>query len=304
MLALSTSWNADGRYTPGGFLAALRELGLASVELSYLHSARDVDDFSAACRSSGVRIASVHNFCPLPGDGVAGRARSEMLLLSSLDEGERHRAVQRTKRSIATAASVGARVLILHLGRVEMQGGQQELRALYQAGLKESARYGMIQGAMVAERNRIKSRYVGMAMRSIEEICREAESSGVLLGIENRYYFREIPLPEECREILAKFAGGPLAYWHDMGHAQVMQNLGFARVEEYLRSANGKLCGFHIHDVLLCEDHLPPSRGGADFSILAAGEYATAMRVLELSPMHGMAAVKEGIDYLRGMGVS
>jgi len=299
MLALSTSWNADGKLAPEEFFAVLREFSLGAIELSYFHTPEEISDISARCHSFGIRIVSVHNFCPFPARPLPGRPRSEALLLSSIDETERRRAVEETKRSLATAASVGAEALILHLGRVEVPCAQRELMDLYRRGEERSEQYRQIKERMTEERSRSSRRYFERALASIEELCPEASRRGVVLAVENRFYYREIPSRDECREILARFEGGPVAYWHDIGHAQVMQNLGFSGHDEYLRGAGERVCGFHIHDVEGCEDHLPPSKGRVDFRSFALLGNAAVLKVVELSREHSLESVRKGLEFLR-----
>ncbi|MCX6355231.1 MAG: sugar phosphate isomerase/epimerase [Candidatus Aureabacteria bacterium] len=299
MLALSTSWNADGRLAPEEFLAVLRELGLGAIELSYFHTPAEVSDISACCHSLGIRIVSVHNFCPFPACPIPDRPRSEALLLSSIDETERRRAVEETKRSLSTAASVGAEVLVLHLGRVEVPSVQGELMNLYRRGEGRSEQYRKVKERMTEERRRNSRRYFERVLASIEELCPEALRCGIMLAVENRFYYREIPSRDECREILERFEGGPIAYWHDIGHAQVMQNLGFPGHDEYLRGAGDRVCGFHIHDVEGCEDHLPPSKGGVDFRAFALLRNAEVLKVIELSREHSLESVRKGIKFLQ-----
>ncbi|MEI6633879.1 MAG: TIM barrel protein [Chlamydiota bacterium] len=299
MFALSTSWNADGRFTARGLLTALAGIGLREIELSYHCTAAEVREYDAGCRAMGIRVVSVHNFSPVPDAAPARRARSEALLLSSPDAGEHRSAVEATKRSIATAASLGAKVLIVHLGRVEVPSRTRELIRMYREGLKTTRRYRALSARMAAQRAAVARRFFDNAVRSLDDLCAAAADAGVVLAVENRFYHREVPSCEELRELLRRFDGGPVGYWHDIGHAQVMENLGFCRHEEYLDAAGGALRGFHIHDVLLCEDHLPPSCGMVDFSRFTGRMGRGELRVVELAPTHGVAAVERGVRFMQ-----
>lgn len=301
MPALSTSWNADGRFTTRGLLTTVAGFGLGGIELSYHCTPAGVREYEAACRSMGIRVVSVHNFCPVPEAVRAGRGRSEALLLSSPDALERRSAVDATRRSIATAAALGAGVLIVHLGRVEIPSRTRDLVRLYREGMISSGRACALKARMNAGRAAAAARFFDNAVRSLDELCGAAARAGVVLAVENRFYDREIPSCGELREILRRFAGGPVGYWHDIGHAQVMENLGFCRHEEYLDAAGAALRGFHIHDVLLCEDHLPPSSGMVDFTRFAGRAEAGALQVIEVAPMHGAAAVERGVRFTERM---
>jgi hypothetical protein len=41
-----------------------------------------------------------------------------------------------------------------------------------------------------------------------------------------------------------------LVYWHDCGHAQIKENLGFIHHALHLESLAPRLAGFHVHDVI------------------------------------------------------
>lgn len=299
MLAFSTSWNAGGRLTPRALLLTLRGLGVRAIELSYRHTEKEVDAISTCCRSLEMGIVSVHNFCPLPAVPDRGRSLSEILLLSSLEEAERQAAVEETRRSIDTAAACGARALIVHLGRAEIPSFTRDLIEFYRCGQERSKRYREMHDRMVEERARSARRYFDRALLSLDALCPDASRAGVLLAVENRFHHREIPSLDECGEIMERFRDGPIAYWHDIGHAQVMENLGFWRQEDYLDAAAGKLCGFHVHDVLRCQDHLPPSYGTVNFSRFRKYWNPLAPVVIELSPANDTAAVARGIEYAR-----
>lgn len=299
MLAFSTSWNADGRLTPTALLTTIGALGIDAIELSYQHTEEDVAAICACCRSLKMGVVSTHNFCPLPADPDRGRSLSEILLLSSLDDSERQAAIEATRRSINTAAACGARALILHLGRVEIPSLTRELIELYRCGREGSKTYQDMCNRMIKDRSVSASSYFEKALLSLEALCPAAERAGISLAIENRFYLREIPSLDECRVILDRFKDGPIAYWHDVGHAQVMEDLGFCRHEDYLDAAGERLCGFHIHDVLQCQDHLPPSYGTVDFSRLKKYWHLRRPLVIELSPSSDAASVARGVEYAR-----
>jgi sugar phosphate isomerase/epimerase len=277
------------------------ELGIGAIEFSYCHAKGEVAELIDCCGRLGIGVVSVHNFCPHPPGTIRSRAMSEFFLLSSEDETERQRAVEYTIRSIETTANTGAKALILHSGRVEIPTYTKRLIDLYCAGEKDSALYNRLKDRLIERRARFGRSYFERFVKSLEKICPAAQNAGVLLAIENRFYYREIPSLDECAEIMERFRGAPVGYWHDIGHAQVMENLGFWRQEDLLRIGQDRLTGFHIHDVLLCEDHLPLSYGIVDFRRFRDYWQQDVVKVIELSPSHGTASVAKGIAFIRDM---
>lgn len=301
-LSISTSWNADRRYTAEGFLRVVKEIGLRGIELSYYHSAEEVCLFSKLCRKYGLAVTSVHNFCPYPFPAHRrDRARSEVLMLSSRNEEERRAAVSHTRQSMEYAARAGVNTLVVHLGRVEIPSWTRKLIALFHNFEEDSHRFMRLKQKMVRARKRVAAQYISRVFKSIEELLPAAEKTGVTLAIENRFYYREIPTRDERDMLLSAFRGAPLGYWHDTGHAAVMEQLGFTRHEEWLDNAGRNLVGFHIHDMLLCEDHLPPSCGAIDFTRFLRYWKRGGHLVLEISPAHSSLAVAEGARVIHSL---
>ena len=52
------------------------------------------------------------------------------------------------------------------------------------------------------------------------------------LGVENREALEEIPIDSDFRTFFREFASPTVGYWHDTGHAQIKENLGFVNHEE------------------------------------------------------------------------
>jgi len=103
-----------------------------------------------------------------------------------------------------------------------------------------------------------------------ETLVRNAEQKGVLLGFENREAFDELPLDADHPDLIAAMAKpNACGYWHDTGHAQVYENMGLLRHEEYLERFRDRLLGVHLHDVKgVINDHNAPFTGDFDFAIL------------------------------------
>jgi len=280
-LAISTSWNAF-RFSEGEkLLFEISRLGFNAVELSFNLNSEMVDGIAALARRLKISIESVHNYCPIP-DGLSRQeALPDYYSLASLNEEERTLAVKYAKRSIDTAARLGAKAVVLHCGRVEVADYTRELINLYNQGKNNSGEFHELKNKMVRERSLESGKFLTQALLSIEELNAYAQIKGQLLGIETRFYYREIPNIDEIGLILDKFSNSRVFYWHDTGHAQLMENLGLASHLDFLERYGRRMIGIHLHDILGCQDHLAPLQGKIDFSIFKPYLKESTLKVIE-----------------------
>lgn len=268
-ISLSTSWNAF-RYNNGKeLIREIKDLGFNAVELSFNLTEEMVRDIAELAEEKQIKVNSLHNYCPIPRGLSRQEALPDCFSLASLDPEQRQKALKYTKISIDTAFRLKAEAVVLHCGRVEIADRTRELFVFYDTnGGLSSVPALRLKDKMRQEREKRISGHLDAVLKSLEELVDYSTGLKVKLGIENRFYFREIPSFEETGEILERFQGANVFYWHDTGHAQLWENLGFLRHQDYLERYQQSLLGFHLHDIKGTRDHLAPGGGDYDFSVL------------------------------------
>jgi sugar phosphate isomerase/epimerase len=247
---------------------------------------------------TSVPVSSIH--APYPASVSARGIPSASLSLSSTDEAERQEAVRVSKKTIELAAKMGARVVILHMGEIPLNTDLEEkLRRLFHEGLTGSEVYLKVKEELILERSFRASQYLEQAAKSLDELSEYSQSTGIMLGLENRVYFREIPNINEMAELLNRVEGSLVGYWHDVGHAEVQQRLGFTPHEEWLIKFGGRMIGIHLHDVNGVSDHRVPGRGDVDWGMIAKYLPQEAIRTCEINQRNEEELVKEAIPFLR-----
>jgi sugar phosphate isomerase/epimerase len=244
-------------------------------------------------------IPSVHAPCPNIRH-VSGQGADK--LLASTDEAERTWAVYRTKATTDLAVRLGARAVVLHAGRVDVSRTREKrLRDLY-PGNRNPSEYEQAREQLVAARAQKQPAHLAAARRSLEKFVPYARAAGIKLGLEVRYYYCEIPNLEEMHALLADFDPETVYYWHDTGHAQNLENLGFAPHEEWLRAFGPRTLGVHFHDIRGLKDHLIPGMGEIDFGMVASYLPDGAIRTCEFDYPFSEEEIIAGVEFLRKMG--
>jgi sugar phosphate isomerase/epimerase len=292
MFAFSTCWNSK-RHTDGrAMLAEVRALGFEFAELGHGTRLSLVDGIRDAVAAGEMKICSLHNFCPLP-VGVSGPS-PDYYRPSSLNETERQLAVRHTLRTIWFAASLGAKFVVLHLGAVEMRDFTEKLLHLVARAESKTPKFEDLRVKAVTVRAQKRQRHLDQVFRSLDEIVPRAREAGVHLGLETRFAIEEIPSEDEVGEIILRYGTDSVAYWHDIGHAQVKENFGLTSHESLLGRYRGRTAGMHLQDFAPpAFDHRPPGTGRVDFTRLAP--FATDEMVLawEIHPNWSPGQVSE-----------
>ena len=298
MLGISTCWWYHRTDRGEDIVQDILQLGLEYVELEY----RITESFYRQMKphlQKHLKILSIHNFFPRPDDMDSKRGGGDLFLLSSTDDDERQRATKYTIRTIENAQDIEAEAVILHLGRVEMPGVTPTLSERYHGGKrKDRDPLNQIEEQR-KERASRQERHFDAVLRSLDVLNREAEKKGIILGVENRYHFHEIPNFEEIGIILREYRGGNIGYWHDVGHATAQENMGLTLQSDLLDAYSDHLVGMHLHDAKGLDDHLAPGSGDVDFKKILSFLKPSHIKILEIHPKVDKEDLIQGIDYIK-----
>ena len=295
IFSLSTSWNSHAHSSGVRLIEEIKRIGFDTVELNFALTDLMVNDILRLKENGKIKVSSLHNMCPLPKEIPPNEASPDYYSLSSSDEAERRLAVNAAKVTIDYAKKFNARAVVLHAGRIPIKDRTRDLASLFD----DRQNFTKLREDMIRERSENKGAYLDNIMKSIEELTLYARSSGIALGIENRYYYREIPIIEEFEMIFSHFKDRDLYYWHDVGHAEVFDRLGLVHHLDLLNKFSNRLIGVHLHDIMgLVDDHKSPGMGTFDFKILKPYLNNDVIKVLEIHQPAGAEQVRRSAEFL------
>jgi sugar phosphate isomerase/epimerase len=296
-LSLSTMWGIGQFKTLADFFGAARDLGFDRFELNHAVNSAMLGNVHL----NGHKISSVHE--PCPADISVSVLKERNWLISAPDPENRQRGVAAVRRSIDLARELGAPLVIVHPGRVDIDTAlEMNLHKLFKAGQSNTPEYDRAKERLMSARAAQADANLESVRRSLAELAEYAARQGVRLGLENRYYYHEIPLPDELDMLLDLGYEGVIGYWHDVGHAQTLEHLGFCAHQEWLERFAHHIVGTHLHDVVGIRDHLAAGLGQIDWDMVARYLPADALRTCEFQTFNSPQQVAAGAQWLVDKG--
>lgn len=281
-------------------LREIRDLGFDHAELSHGTRISLLSGILEAVDTGEIRISSVHNFCPLP-IGVT-RSAPNLYQFTDLRARQRELALKHTRKTFDFAVRVKAPLVVLHLGSVEMADYNEKLEGMLTGQKRAHPKYQALCQRAAAVREASKAPYVGNLYECLKLLVPEAETKGLRLGAECREALEEVPLDGDFQALFKEFPSPNLVYWHDTGHAQIKENLGFLHHYTHLESLQERLYGFHIHDVQYPgRDHCVPGSGVIDWAGLRPLVKPQHLKVLELGPGLPPEEVQAGFKFIKSV---
>ena len=297
MYSFSTCWNSARHSDGRALLREIRELGFEYAELSHGIRISLVPGILDAVNAGELKISSLHNYCPLP-VGVTGPAPN-LYEFSADRERDRQLAVKHTVTTLDFAQRVGAPLVVLHFGSMDLKDYTGKLKELVSRGERGTPKFQKLVTEAGTAREAKKKKAYDHARDTLRELVGEAKFRNLKLGIEIREAVEELPLEADFKTLLEEFPA-PVYYWHDTGHAQVKEDFGFINHAQFLAARADRLAGFHIHDVKFpVRDHFPPGGGDINFAALAPFVKPEHIKVFELSPKVPLDSVQRGIEHLK-----
>lgn len=295
--ALSTMWMQRRHSHVREFIEAGKRLGFRKFELGHVVRPEMLDGVTRR----DAEFPSLHAPCPT----TVGLGGQQGLLLSALDKDLRLAAVGMTIRTLEVAERLGAGAVVVHIGRVDVTAGRenaQELRRLYMYQQEDSLLFELLRKQAVEQRSAHAPAHLDAARRSLEVLADEAEKRGLRLGLENRDSYYQMPTLDEMQILLSDVDPAVAGYWHDVGHAQILDRLGFIPHRAWLDAFRDRLVGIHFHDALGVRDHLVCGLGEADWSMIKGYLTPATLRTCEFDWYFEGEHLWQGVEFLEGAG--
>ena len=264
-------------------LREIQALGFNLIELGHGIRISLIPGIQKMFDAGEVRFSSLHNFCPLPVEVMS--ASPDCYEFSAATKSERNRAVKQTLQTLDFAERLNASFVVLHCGSIAMNPITDELIALAQKGSLLSRKYVRKKIDAVRTRERAAPSHLARVRECLKPIVERVSEKNLRLGIEGRRGYEEIPSEREIPQLLDEIAAPHVGYWHDMGHIQIKENLGFLDHVEWLGTIAPRTIGCHMQDVNWPgQDHQPPFLGDMRLEQLTRMLPQNCQIVWELSP--------------------
>ncbi len=180
---------------------------------------------------------------------------------------------------------------------------QDTLFKLRDRGYSQTREYRQIKENLIHQRVSLARSYVDAAKKSLQELSNYSRQKGIMLGLETRFHFNEIPNMDEMAELLDEISERLAGYWHDVGHAEVQEQLGFGFHEEWLSRFRDRMVGIHLHDVRGISDHHAPGKGNMNWEMIAKYLPQGIVKVCEIGEWNDEDQMQGVVEFLQKEGI-
>jgi sugar phosphate isomerase/epimerase len=285
MISFSTCWNS-ARHTTGD--AMLREiktkLGFDLIELDHGVRGPLMPGVQKIFDTGEIRFSSL-------------AASPDCHQFSAETTEQRERAVKQAFQAIDLAGQLNAPFVVLHLGKVNMSPITDRLIAMAKAGRYLSRDYVRMKISAVTEREKIAPECLDRVNNCLHRIIDYAAAKNVRIGLEARRDYEQIPTERELSGLLEEMNSPQLGYWHDFGHSQIKENLGFVDHAEWLRTIGPRAFGCHVQDCAWpARDGQLPFTGAVDFEKLVPLLPTNCLFVWKMNPNKTAGAIRQSVQ--------
>lgn len=310
IIALSTSFFHGKISDAYEMLQRAAEMGFKHVELGHTTTVSMVDGIEKAVAEGAIKVSSLHNFCPIP--PFAAPPAPNFYSPATASKRESAQWVRHTKNTLSFAERLGASRVVTHAGELSYFWGSPkfklgaefaellELRAEIaeraeeggSEALKERLErleelYGRNIADFVKKSERKSAKAHDRIFKNLEEINSDLSEKKLLLGVENRDGYCELPFDTKFAEFAKRACGlSNVRAWIDIGHVAVKSLRGVVDFEKFVEEAAPHICGWHLHDCTSeSKDHKALGQGCINFDFVK--KYFDAEKhvfTLELSP--------------------
>jgi len=296
MLAFSTCWN-NARHTDGeAMIDEILDLGFSTLELSHGMTVTKLPGIQRAFDAGKFKCVGVHNYFPSPTEVMIDAP--DAYEFSSDNPTERNRAFKETLKTLEMAERFQAEYVVLHMGSVPTMPHKKWTGALTNrlaAGEQLTDQYADDKLECVKKREKAGPKYFQRAIKTLEALIKPAQKAGVVLAVESRSKYEDVPDEREMLALQQHFKDCPqIGYWHDFGHVGLKHNLGLLDHAEWLKKMEPYLIGAHLHDVQWPKrDHRVPFTGSLPYDDLLKYFKPNMPFTWELSPTRETEQIRQ-----------
>lgn len=267
MTALSTLFRPPTQ-SPRQLCEALRAYDVDGVVLDGSLAADFVDEL--ACTRLPAPIVAIES---------AGDDTREPMLASA-DPPERAAAAKKVRARLEQAARLDVGTLVVALGRLPNDPDWAETRLRY-----ARREFSAEEAQAVLDKRRAQSVLaMDLARFALDAVVESAARASVLIGLQNRARWFEIPDETELAALLCDFAGAPLAPWLDAGAAHASESMGLAEPGSWLVRFGQQAIGAWMSDACGLLGRLPWGLGEIDTDAVASALGTDCVRVVHCAP--------------------
>jgi sugar phosphate isomerase/epimerase len=293
--SISTNWNSYRHTSAEAMLEEILSLGFETVELGYALPRAFAETVIQWQNEGKIKISSLHAFCP-----IQNGATPTPELFSICDLRDHRRSRQGISAAIETgeyAARAGAKVVVMHAGRVPVARYVNKLSTLFDKGYIGTKRYERNLVRLMNKREKYVGELLDVLRESLDEILPKYEQLGITLALENLPTYDGIPSEPELEMLFSEYP--TLGYWHDIGHGQVRHNLGHIYHKGIVKRFTSRIAGMHIHDVIEgMADHQMPPGGMVKFDMFNDVVKKDIPLVFEPSHSCDGQSIKNAVQFL------